>query len=84
MREQPLHASQSGLAAMNTVEELQRLLQLAAEERSLTQQSIESLESENSQYRSKLEQCRDALQAKAGFEDSARKAMSALAAEKHA
>jgi hypothetical protein len=80
--EQPLHAVQSGIDSMNTIEELQRLLQLATEERAISLQAIEGLDSENKVLRKKLEQCRDALQAKASGDDEASKFIARLTADK--
>jgi hypothetical protein len=80
--EQPLHAAQSGIDSMNTIEELQRLLHLATEERAVFLQAIEGLDSENKVLRKKLEQCRDALQAKANGDDEASKLIARLTSDK--
>ena len=69
---------------MNTIEELQRLLQLAAEERAVSLQTVETLEGENTQLRKKLEQCKEVLQAKGDSEAAAHKLLSALSADKQA
>lgn len=84
VKEQPLHAVQSGIDSMNTIDELQRLLALATEERSVSLQAIEGLDKENKELRRKLEQCRDALQAGAKKDEETHKLLSRLSAEKKA